>query len=66
MAKYVYNRAVGAHNKGDTFEADPEQPFVQSLLGAGYAEPVLDTGEDEEAAARVYEEDPGPVTEVKE
>lgn len=49
MARYRYNRAVGAHNKGDEFEADPNQLFVQSLLGAGYAEPVTepDDGADE-------------------
>lgn len=40
--RYRYNRAVDAHNKGDEFEASPDDRTVQSLLGAGYAEPVLE------------------------
>lgn len=41
--KYMYrmNRAVGVMNKGDQFTADPEDPMVVSLTGAGYADVVL-------------------------
>lgn len=39
--RYVYNRAVNAANKGDQFVGDSEDPYVESLVGAGYANPVM-------------------------
>lgn len=52
--RYRYNRSVEAHNKGDVFEADPKDPILQSLLGAGYADPVYEpeTGEDDGTVRR--------------
>lgn len=42
MGKFRYNRAVDAANKGDVFESDPSHWYVQSLLGAGYVDPVYE------------------------
>lgn len=41
--RYVYqmNRAVGIMNKGDKFQAEPDDPAITSLVGAGYADLVL-------------------------
>jgi hypothetical protein len=52
IQKYRYRRAVGAHNKGDTFEADERDPSVVSLLGAGYADPVLEPAREPEPAPK--------------
>lgn len=54
--QYRYSKAVDAHSKGDTFTADENNPYVLALLGAGYADPVLEPIPEEED-----DDGPGPV-----
>lgn len=50
--RFRMNRAVGIMNKGDEFTGDPEDATIASLVGAGYADPILEEGEDDGAPVR--------------